>query len=124
MSGVVQRRESRESALDALAGMTQPEDVVVGELQAALRTLVSRDNMTLKADLTDHQIGAVAKALAFGCKYRIPELINRVNLFLECTVSKRRMGRFEYVDAVKSQMGAASPEVVTEPNAWARLLGR
>lgn len=126
MSGsIVQDRQARESAIDQVAGLTRGEDVSQGELAAALRTLVSRDNMTLKADLNDFQVGAVAKALAFASKYNIPELINRVNLFLECTVSKKRMGRFEYVDAVKSGGGMmASEEVIAEPNALSRILGR
>lgn len=72
------------------------EERVIKEL------LDTSKNMETKSDLTDDNIIEVLKLKHIAKKYKLNELNELINLFMKLRVSRNRLGRKEFIQAIQA----------------------
>ncbi len=71
------------------------EERVIKEL------LDTSKNMESKSDLNDENIIEVLKLKHISKKYKLKELDELVNLFMKLRISRNRLGRKEFIEAIQ-----------------------
>ena len=72
------------------------EERVIKEL------LDTEHNMESKSDLNDDNIIEVLKLKHIAKKYKLRELDELIELFMKLRISRNRLGRKEFIDAIKA----------------------
>jgi hypothetical protein len=71
-------------------------------LQVA-KELFTAENIKLKTDIDDREILMLARLLFLADRFKIPEMAQWVDNFIKLRVSRKRKGRGEFIEAVKTQ---------------------
>ncbi len=64
--------------------------------------LDTKNNMETKSDLNDANIIEVLKLKHIAKKYRLKELDELIDLFMKLRVSRNRLGRKEFIEAIQA----------------------
>ena len=73
--------------------------------ESAAKELLTTENLTAKSELDDNQVLGFAKLSLLASMFKLPEVETFKRNFMELQISRKRKGRSEFVDSLKSTLG-------------------